>query len=68
MERTIRATVKMGYNFLLNEETWAQDFAPNGPYTHPTKSLELFPSTNSIAGTIVKEGDWMTRKRYATQV
>jgi gamma-glutamyltranspeptidase/glutathione hydrolase len=40
-----RAIQERGYNFLLEEPEWAEDFAPNGK--------------------LVKEGDIMTRKRYA---
>ncbi|KAK7755627.1 hypothetical protein SLS62_002236 [Diatrype stigma] len=43
--RYMKAGVKSaGWNFLVENPAWAQDFAPHG--------------------TLVKQGDWMTRKRY----
>lgn len=29
---------EIGYNFLVDDEDWAMDFAPNGQF-HPTNSL-----------------------------
>lgn len=44
--RYMKAGVKSaGWNFLVENPSWAQDFAPDG--------------------TLVKQGEWMTRKRYA---
>jgi len=52
----------LGDNFFTEDPVWAEDFAPNGK----PLNIETFEyALKQYIGTLVKEGDIMTRKRYA---
>lgn len=63
MGNTVKAD---GETFLTKDPNWATDFAPDG-------SLRLADDVHQrdsyadlhCPGDLVKEGSWMTRKRYA---
>ena len=59
-----------GWNFLVEDPSWARDFAPDGMYglvldVGVCDFLGLVWLIRVCAGTLVKLGDIMYRKRYA---
>ncbi|KAK5634214.1 hypothetical protein RRF57_009929 [Xylaria bambusicola] len=52
-----------GWNFLVEDPSWAQDFAPGGMILSSPDATCCF--ANIYTGTLVKLGDTMYRKRYA---
>jgi gamma-glutamyltranspeptidase/glutathione hydrolase len=65
--RYMKAASVDNNTFLVDDPTWAEDFAPNGQCS---AGLEIPACTVSVAyanisGTLVQLGDIITRKRYA---
>lgn len=54
--------------YLVDEPAWAQDFAPNGRQNITLYNTIKSSSLTIFLGILVKEGEILTRKRYAKYV